>query len=295
MQDFRTRTFLAVCKTMNYTRAAEEMHITQPAVSQHIAFLEKEYGAKLFEYENRKLRLTKAGQVLKDAFLTMAHDDAMLHERIRVLMSGARLDLKVGMSLTAGEYVIAPPLAEVLADHPEIRMSVHSGDTGRLLRMLDEGKVDCAFIEGFFDKGPYEWSRYSTEELVCVSAPGFSLGKAHPSIEDVLGEQLFVREEGSGTRAVLEHALAGQNLSLDSFADTCVVESLDIIKVFVAHGLGISFVYRSAVAAELESGRLKQIALEGMGITHDISFVRLKGSAFETEFEQLFDMLHGQR
>lgn len=82
MQDFRVKTFLTVCRTLNYTRAAEELALTQPAVSQHITYLEREYGAKLFTYHRKKLELTPAGRVLRDGLATMAHDDVLLHERI---------------------------------------------------------------------------------------------------------------------------------------------------------------------------------------------------------------------
>ena len=105
MQDFRVDTFLAACRTMNYTRAAEELHITQPAVSQHIAHLERTYGAPLFAYRNKKLTLTPAGKVLRDVLTTMAHDEQMLRGRVRAASTGARVELTVGMTLTAGEYL----------------------------------------------------------------------------------------------------------------------------------------------------------------------------------------------
>ena len=89
VQDFRVKTFLTVCKTLNYTRAAEELALTQPAVSQHITYLEREYNAKLFTYHRKKLELTRAGRVLRDALATMAHDDALLHERIAEVAHGA--------------------------------------------------------------------------------------------------------------------------------------------------------------------------------------------------------------
>ena len=81
MLDFRVETFLTVCRTMNYTRAAEELNITQPAVSQHIAHLERDYGVPLFAYRNKKLQLTDAGALLRDALSTMAHDERLLRDR----------------------------------------------------------------------------------------------------------------------------------------------------------------------------------------------------------------------
>lgn len=290
MQDARVQTFLEVCRTMNYTRAAEALHITQPAVSQHIAFMEREYDAKLFRRDGKRLVLTPAGMMLRNALSTMAHDETLLRERVSALASGTRIELRIGMTLTAGEYIVAAPLAAYLAEHPEVRATVRSASTQELLADLDAGTLDCAFVEGYFDKEPYEWDAYRTERLVCVCAPGKLPRKPLP-FEDILGMQLFVREEGSGTREVLERALAARNLSLSSFADTCQVDSLDIIKVFVSEGLGISFLYEAAVEREIEEGALQVVSLQGAPIEHDISFVRLRNSVFTKDAAQLFSEL----
>lgn len=291
MQDFRVRTFLTVCRTLNYTRAAEELHITQPAVSQHISFLEKEYGAPLFTYHRKKLELTKAGLVLRDALSTMAHDEAMLRERVGAIASGTAVELRIGMTLTAGEYLAAAPLAEYLLGRPDIRATVRSGGTRHLLDLLERGEVDCAFVEGLFDKSAYAWDVFRTEQLDCVCAAGHRFAEEPRSVEDLLGERLIVRELGSGTRAVLNHALASRNLSIEAFADTLIAESLGVIKVLVAHDLGISFLYEAAVQRELQEGTLKKVPLGGAPIQHDIAFIRLKGSAFEPELQELFDAL----
>lgn len=288
MLDFRVKTFLTVCQTLNYTAAARELHITQPAVSQHIAFLEKEYGVKLFDYRKRKLILTKAGYVLRDALSTQAHDDALLHRKIKAVEGSVRQDLKLGMTLTAGKYIAARPLALYLAEHPEVRVTVRSGDTATLLGLLDAGAIDCAFVEGLFDSNAYACDLFRTERLLCVCAPDHAWGGKKVAIEDLLGLQLFVREEGSGTRGVLEHALAERNLSLDAFAEVSEIGSLDIIKVLVAEGLGISFLYEAAVQRKVAENTLGVIHLKGQPIRHGISFIRLKDSAFEAEFATLF-------
>lgn len=295
MQDFRVKTFLCVCQTLNYTAAAKQLHITQPAVSQHISFLEREYGARLFEYSHRKLKLTKAGSILQDVLATRIHDDALLRRKLHALNDNARRHLKVGMTLTAGKYIAAQPLARFLNAHPEVQATVKSGDTAHLLRLLDDGSIDCAFVEGLFDGTVYACDAFSTERLVCACAPDHAVAGGRASFEELLGMPLFVREEGSGTRAVLEHALAEHNLSLNSFADVSEVGSLDIIKTLLFEGLGISFIYESALRRELTEGALSTIALAGKPIEHDISFIRLKESAFEDEFKTFFDEMRQLR
>ena len=85
MLDFRMETFLALCRTMNYTRAAEELRITQPAVTQHIQYLQRHYGVKLFSYHDKRLALTEAGEALHSAALTMEHDERELRQRLPLL------------------------------------------------------------------------------------------------------------------------------------------------------------------------------------------------------------------
>lgn len=286
MQDFRTETFLDVCDTLSYTRTAQRLNITQPAVSQHISHLESVYGAKLFDYRNRRLSLTKAGEVLRDALAVMVHDERLVKERIASL-SGARRTLGFGVTMTAGEYVIARPLARFLLQRPDLQVRIVASGTEDLLVMLHEGSLDCALVEGFFDKGEYDGSVFCTEELVAVCAPGSDLAEAPRSLEDLLGEHLVVREDGSGTRAVLEHALAARNLSLDGFARTTEVTSINIIKTLVANGYGIAFLYESAVQADCEAGVLQKIDLAEPPISHDMTFIWLKGSLFESEFRGL--------
>lgn len=291
MQDFRVRTFLTVCRTLNYTRAAEELHITQPAVSQHIAFLEREYGATLFTYRRKRLELTKAGLMLRDALSTMTHDEAMLRERVSAVASGTAVELRVGMTLTAGEYLAAAPLAGYLAGRPDIRATVRSGGTQHLLDLLDRGEIDCAFVEGLFDRSAYAWDVFRTERLVCVCAAGHQFARKPRTVEDLLGERLVTREPGSGTRAVLSNALAARNLSIEGFADTIIAESIGVIKVLVAHDLGISFLYEAAVQREVQEGSLRVLPLGDRPIQHDVSFIRHKDSAFEPELQALFDAL----
>lgn len=286
MQDFRTETFLDVCETLSYTRTAENLNITQPAVSQHISYFEHAYGAKLFSYHKRRLQLTEAGALLRDSLSTMAHDEQMLREHIASL-TGARKSLDFGVTMTAGEYVIAAPLAQLLKQRPDLQARIVASGTEELLSMLKKGDLDCAFIEGFFDKSEYDSEVFSTERLVAVCSPDHRWEKQPKKLEDLLAEHLLVREAGSGTRAVLEHALAAHNLVLAAFARITEVTSLNIIKTFVEQDYGIAFMYESAVRAECEGGRLQQIKLTDADIKHDMTFIWLKGSVFADEFRSL--------
>ena len=151
MLDFRINTFLTVCQTMNFTKAANELHITQPAVSQHIRFLEKEYDTTLFRYQNKKLQLTTAGEILKKRLLTMQNDEKALVKELQSTSSGM-VSLSLGVTMTIGEYAIINPLAEYLKNHPETNLHLHYGIRNSFLSCLHVVKLMLPLWKGIIQK-----------------------------------------------------------------------------------------------------------------------------------------------
>lgn len=289
MLDPRVATFLAVCRTLNYTHAARELNLTQSAVSQHMAHLERSYGAKLTVSQGKAMRLTEEGRLLQRAFQLMAHDESLVRRRIEASASKSALRLRVGATLTAGEYIVAPALARLMRRSDAVRIAVVSRSTEELVGLMAKGAIDCAFVEGIFDASAFASDRVCEQELACICAPDHPLAHRSCSWERLLGETLIVRAKESGSRAVLEHALARRNLSLASFSDVVEASSIGVIKAFVREGLGVSFVYEAASALECAQGVLARIEVAGERPAHDISFVRPKGSAFEDDFKALFE------
>ena len=288
MLDARVATFLAVCRNLNYTRAAKELNITQSAVSQHMSFLEKHYGVKLIKFEGKKMTLTDAGLYLKSCYETFLHDETVLSEQIAHMDDKKLRHYNIGTTLTAGEYIVAPHLATWLVEHPEVDVSIVSRCTADLISLLEQGSIDCAFIEGIFDKAAFKSNMLCKQELIAVCSPQSLLKDGTYSIVELLSTPLIVREPESGSRAVLENALAQFNLSLDAFESQIEASSIGIIKALVKANLGISFVYEAAVESEIKNGDLCKIDLADVKIYHDISFVRLNKSIFEDELSYVF-------
>ena len=289
MLDFRVETFLTVCQTKNFTRAAQLLHITQPAVSQHIHALEEQYGTKLFRYEGKQLFLTPAGQLLQQTAATMRHDAQHLEQDIRQLSS--RREIHFGATLTVGEYIMPVPLERLLAREPDIQLRMTAANTADLLRLLDQGEIDFAIVEGFFSKQAYDSLTYRRERYLPVCAPGDPCPQPVRQLEDLLGERLLVREPGSGTRDVLEHILEEHNLTVGDFQRLTELGSLGAIKALACAGAGIAFLYYPVVRAELASGALREIPLPGGPITHDFTFLWRKGSVFAPYYREIFRQL----
>ena len=289
MLDFRMDTFLALCRTMNYTRAAEELNITQPAVTQHIQYLQRHYGVKLFQYRDKHLLLTEAGAALRSAALTMEHDERELMEPLPLLQNGMQ-HLRLGATLTVGEYALPPHLGRYMKRHPDVALHLVVGSTRRLLEGLNRGELDAAVVEGYFAKREYDAIRWSMEPYVCVCAAGSAL-EGPMELEDLFTQTLILRDPESGTREILERALLERNFQLSDFRRVVEINDLTVIKQLVEQNCGITFLYRRAVERELEEGQLRQVFLRGWEVQHEFTFLWRKGSVFEQNYRRLYAQL----
>ena len=293
MLDFRTDTFLTVCKTMNFTAAARELHITQPAVSQHIHFLENKYQTTLFEYHNKQLSLTPAGEVLKRRLTSMKNDEKNIQLEIRSLSNRIE-SLSIGVTMTIGEYAIVDRLASFLLNHPHMNIHLHYGNTALLLGLLDAGEIDMAIIEGNYPKEHYAHKKYSTEDYIAVCAANHQFVSGTPStVSDLIKERLIVRKAGSGTRNILEENLLARGLRISNFTHYIEVENMHTIISFLKKDCGISFMYKVAVLEELNQNILKEIQLDDFKMKHDFDFVWGKNSIYTEKYLALCAELLG--
>lgn len=290
MLDFRMETFVTVCKYMNYTKAANALHITQPAVSQHIRYLEQEYGARLFAFQGKKMFLTDSGHQLLNMAATWKHDDQALRRNFKELAAGRR-HLIFGVTLTIGEYVIGDYLARYLKRYPDTQIRLTIANTEGLLKKLDDGEIDFAVVEGYFEKSDYDFRLFRKEKYIGVRSPANSGDRKTEEIYDWSGlfeETLIVREKGSGTREVLERALGEDGYRVSDFANVVEISNMNAIKSIVMGDGGISFLYEAAVKRELDEGSLVELPIEGFPKYHDFTFIWRKNSIFSWEYKELF-------
>ena len=290
MLDFRVDTFLEVCRLMNYTRAAEQLNLTQPAVSQHNRWLEEQCGVKLFHYENKQLNLTAAGQMLRSAAITMKQDQMFLYRRIQEADS-EDADLCFGVTPTVGMYLIPKPLAAYRRQHPSAKVSMQVENSELLCRWLDSGEIDFAILEGYFHKEDYDSMLYRTERYLAVCAQDYPFQNTPHQLADLLGETLLVREEGSGNREIIRRSLSRKNLALQDFHSLFEVGDMNVLKQMLVQGCGIGFLYEAAVQEDLQQGRLRIIELEDFAEDHDITFLWRKGSIFAPRYRRIYGEL----
>lgn len=284
MLDFRTETFLTVCQTMNFTAAARQLNITQPTVSQHIHFLEEQYHTSLFIYQNKQLFLTRSGEILRRHLLTMKNDEKAVMEELKNNITGIET-LSIGVTMTIGEYAIVDKLAGFLIQHPEINIHLHYGNTLQLLKLLNSGQISMAIVEGNYPKEYYSHKKYSTEDYIAVCAASHHFMTDHPyTMNDLVHERLLVREEGSGTRNILEQSLMTHGLHISDFIHYIEIENMHTIIGLLKRDCGISFLYKIAVEKELHSGILKEIPLDDFKMQHDFDIIWEKHSVYSDKY-----------
>lgn len=292
MLDFRIETFLTLCREMNYTRTAQHLNVTQPTVTQHIRYLEEAYNCKLFSYIGKTLSLTPQGRQLRDFALSMAYNSQCIQERMRQ-SEGEKPVMRVGATKTIGEFVIGPTISAYLRENPDRRLKLLVDNTQTLLELLERGELDFAVVEGFFDKSKYGYRLYKNEAFIGVCAADHPLADKNLNLDDIITQNIIIREPGSGTRAIFEQLLKQQNYSFESIAQTTVVSDFAVIKQLVYDRIGLAFLYEPVVRAELTSGKIKKLRLESMQAQREFNYVFLKESLFLDEWQAFFSQQSG--
>ncbi|MGI6467289.1 MAG: LysR substrate-binding domain-containing protein [Sphaerochaetaceae bacterium] len=278
--DLRIKTFLTLCEEQSFTKAAQKLFITQPAVTQQISSLQKEVGKKLYTIENRVFNLTKEGHQLRQFLISLSLNIKKFGDEFYQM--GLR-KVKFGATRTIGEFTLPPIIEQMVKHNGSDELFFHIDNTEVLLKMLDKGKIDFAFIEGQFDKSAYSYKLFTNHPFIAIGSKRvFEKYKGLP-IESLLNERLIVREEGSGTRRVLEQILKVRGFKITDFKHVDVVANLNVIKHLVKNDLGVSFLYEDGAKRALGNGEIYKLQIKDLEITREFNFVYPLNSLFEEQ------------
>ncbi len=286
MLDLKVNTFLKVVELGSYTAAANALHLTQPAVTQHIARLEEYYGCRFFQPEGRAMKLTEEGQnFLHYARMQQSNEEQLLRSLARV-----RRPLSLGSTLSIADYYL-PELLIPLSGEPDFTIHVSVGNTETLLGKLLNGTLDAAFIEGIFDRSLFEAKVFRTPRFVPVVSAEHPLAGRRVKLPELFGFPLIAREPGSGTRAIMENYLAQHNSGTNAFAAVWEVGSFALIKQFLQNTNAISFMYEAVALREVGERKLALLDIEGYRLSHALHFVYLKNNLESRRIEEFYDLL----
>ncbi|MFA6731952.1 MAG: LysR family transcriptional regulator [Sphaerochaeta sp.] len=279
--DTRFSTFLSLCSTLNYRKTAEDVHLSQPAVTKQIQSLEQEYSTKLFDYKGRSLSLREEGMLFKRFAESQRYNE---QELISELACKPQDTLRLGATKSIGDSVLDSYLISYLKQENR-NISLMVENTTVLLAQLEAAQLDFVVLEGLFPKKHYAYRLLRRETFVGICAKDHPFaGKSIP-VPLLQGQNLITREPGSGTRNIFERELQRQGYDLSLFPRVTEISSFQPLKKLVSNGLGISFVYQSVADTDSE---LAQFSLSHMVTEHEFNIVWLKHTSASRYVDDFF-------
>jgi len=278
MPDYRLHVFKVAAEGLNFTRAARELHISQPAVTQHIKQLEEHYGQALFVRGPAGLSLTASGELLYEHALRAATAEADLEARLRTDDRSLRGTLKIAASTSIAQYLLPRWLGDFAQAHPQVRLDLRMGNTEEVGAALSAGRVELGLIEGFYSRREFKSERFMEDEIVVVAAPSHPLAKKKElSLGDLAAAPWVLREPGSGTREVVERALKRVRVNPKKLHTVLESWSSETIKGLVETGAGVAFLSRLALRHEIAAGALVVLPVAGLQIRRALQVLRPQG------------------
>jgi len=273
MENFRLKVFRVVARHLNFSRAAEELLLTQPAVTQQIKALEDEYGVPLFDRSGGRIALTPAGNSL----LPYAEKlKKVSDEAFEVVTSSVGIPagpLALGASQTIGQYLLPNLVAAFLRENPRIAVTAVSGNTDKMLEALAARHIQLAMIEGPALRKDFHIEPFMEDQMVLVVPASHEWADTEVGIDALKHAPILMREFGSGSRRVVEAALHKAGLNKKDLKTIMELDSTEGLLSAVEAGLGITFVSRWAVRNQLTLGTLRLARIKGLRLSRMFSLV----------------------
>lgn len=272
MDFHQLRIFSEVYRQRSFTRAAENLNISQPTISEHIKNLEAELAASLFDRLGRTIIPTATAELLFPRAQQLLDSLHRLHDDLVRAREEVRGEIVLGASTIPGTYIVPARVVEFTRLHPGVTFEVIIADTARITQMILDHQLFCGIVGArtFSDKLGYR--TFLRDELVLVGRPEFCPAKAIKA-EQLKTLPFLARETGSGTRSCLEGHLAAIGIQPGDLRRVAILGSTAAIKEAVCQGLGISALSRLAVREELAAGTLREISVTGLRMGRDFFLV----------------------
>jgi LysR family transcriptional regulator, transcriptional activator of the cysJI operon len=280
MFDFRLQVFQTVAKRLNFTRAAAELYITQPAVSKHIQELEHQFKVKLFDRNGSRIKLTNAGEIL----LRHAEQLFAIYRNLEFEMNNLTLQhsgrLRIGASTTVAQYVLPPVLAAFHEKFPEVLISLVTNNTEQTEHSLNKNEIDLGIIEGRSKNTSIKYTEFIKDKIVLVTTVKNPLAKKESiQLKDLKNIPVLLREAGSGTLEVIGHELKHAGIDMRDLNVEMELSSTESIKSYLAHSNAMSFLSIHSILNELRTNEFRIIDIKGLSIERYFYFIQQHGQS----------------
>jgi DNA-binding transcriptional LysR family regulator len=276
--DFRLQVFHTVAARLSFTKAAEELFITQPAITKHIHVLEQQYQTKLFERRGNSIRLTESGKVLQRFTNQLQGVYNELEQEMNALNDNDKGTLFIGASTTIAQYVLPPLLASFHRQYPQARVMLTTGNTEAIEQALLRQDLNLGIIEGHTKNKQIKYTAYQKDEIVLTARKDHPLAtKKQITIADLQTYPLLMREQGSGTLEIINLALKKAGLKINDINIEMQLDSTEAIKTYLQHSDCLSFISLQALQQELAQKTLFVLPIKDLKIERPYNLIHLHG------------------
>lgn len=258
--------FMAVWENRSFSRAAQEICLTQPTVSGHIRALEEALGVQLFDRGGKKVIPTKAGEFFYPFVRQILKLDSQAEREMAMFLGQERGSLELGGSNIPGQYILPALIGQFKVKRPNVQVILRIADTTAITLSVANSDLELGMVGAVVPKTGLRFEPCFHEEMVLIVAPGHRFANCKQvSLADLVSEPFIVRERGSGTRLATENALkAAGNLQIKDLQIVAEIGSTEAVRQAVKAGLGCSIISQRAVEDDLRHGLLYALALEGV-------------------------------
>ena len=276
MLDNKLRTLLTLLSVGSYTKTADALHLTQPAVSHQIKQLEQEYGIQIFRKGKKGLNPTPEGEIL----IKYARRVQALDQGVRQELEDSRRHLRrlsVGITTTLGEYLVSQIFVDYCNEHPEVSINIYSDSLNHLHTMLSLYQLDLIIVEGAIQSESYVNVLLDTDFLCLAVSPQHPFAtRTAVTLQELKRERFILRTQSAGTRTLFEEALLRQGENIRDFNIVIETDNITTIKELVSAGLGVTVMAHSACRQEERAGKLSLVPVENMNMPREINIVHRK-------------------
>jgi len=280
MFDFRLKVFHTVAKRLNFTKAADELCITQPAVSKHIQEIENYFQLKLFDRNGTKIKLTVGGEILLQYTNQIFTLYSNLEFELNTLNERHNGKLRIGASTTIAQYVLPPLLADFHKKFADITVTLMINNTEQIEQALQNKDIDFGIIEGQSKNTSFKYTEFIKDEIVLVANIHHpSAKKEMIQLDELLKTPLLIREPGSGTLEVIAHALKPYDIKISQLNTEMQLGSTESIKSYLLHSDCMAFLSIHSILKELKNKEVTIIDVNGLTIDRIFHFIQSHGEA----------------
>lgn len=286
MFDYRLKVFHTVATRLSFTKASEELHISQPAVTKHIKEIEVQLETKLFDRKGTSIQLTQSGKILYEYAEKIRNIYRDLEFEISQINQQHKGKLIIGASTTVAQYILPEILAKFNSYYKDIKIELLTGNTEAISTLLKEEKIDLGIIEGESQSSYFDYRAFKEDEIVLAAKSDHPLAHKTLNLKDLYDVNLIFREQGSGTLEFIQNRLKEKGVNIHELNTVIQLGSSESIKNYLLHSDCMAFLSISTILNELKNNVLTVIDIKNFSIERDFHFILPKGE--QSELIELF-------